>query len=101
VSQPSSVSLLQNPVIQKSIRRLKKMGLKVYVQEQDEDSIVMVVDNRSIVEAVKRMTDRAITYPKHYVHHDEANNALIIACWRGEEPQWVQRLKAQALMKSR
>ena len=98
--QPAS-SLLQNPVIQKSIRRLKKMGLKVYVQEMDEDSIVMVVDNKSIIEAVKRMTDKAITYPKHYVHHDETNNVLIIACWRGEEPQWVQRLKAQALVKSR
>jgi hypothetical protein len=98
--QPAS-SLLQNPVIQKSIRRLKKMGLKVYVQEMDEDSIVMVVDNKSIVETVKRMTDKAITYPKHYVHIDETNNALIIACWRGEEPQWVQKLMSQALLKSR
>jgi len=98
--QPAS-SLLQNPVIQKSIRRLKKMGLKVYVQEMDEDSIVMVVDNKSIVETVKRMTDKAITYPKHYVHIDETNNALIIACWRGEEPQWVQKLRSQALLKSR
>jgi len=101
MGQQPAGSLLQNPVIQKSIRRLKKMGLKVYVQEMDEDSIVMVVDNKSIIETVKRMTDRAITYPKHYVHHDEVNNALIIACWRGEEPQWVQKLKAQAVLKSR
>ena len=57
-------SLLNNPVVQKSIRRLRKLGLKVYVEPKNEDSLIMVVDNLSIIETIKRMVNNAITYKK-------------------------------------
>jgi len=88
-------SLLQNPVVQKSLRRLKRMGLKVYVEERGDDAIVMVVDNRSVISTIIRMVSSAMTYPKHFVWHDEYENAIVIACWRGEEPEWVRRVRAQ------
>jgi soluble P-type ATPase len=94
-------SLLNNPVVQKSIRRLKKLGLKVYIEPKDEDSLVMVVDNHSIIETIKRMVNSAITYRKHDVVHDKMNNVLVIAMWRGERPKWVETLKAREMLQSR
>jgi soluble P-type ATPase len=93
-------SLLNNPVVQKSIRRLKKLGLKVYVEPKDENSLVMVVDNLSIIETIKRMVNNAITYKKHDTIHDRMNNVLVIAMWRGEKPKWVETLKAREMFKS-
>jgi soluble P-type ATPase len=93
-------SLLNNPVVQKSIRRLKKLGLKVYVEPKDEDSLIMVVDNLSIIETIKRMVNNAITYKKHDVVHDRMNNVLVIAMWRGERPKWVETLKTREMLKS-
>jgi len=93
-------SLLNNPVVQKSIRRLRKLGLKVYVEPKDEDSLVMVVDNLSIIETIKRMVNNAITYKKHDVVHDRMNNVLVIAMWRGEKPKWVETLKTREMLKS-
>jgi len=93
-------SLMNNPVVQKSIRRLRKLGLKVYVEPKDEDSLVMVVDNLSIIETIKRMVNNAITYKKHDVVHDRMNNVLVIAMWRGEKPKWVETLKAREMLKS-
>ena len=93
-------SLLNNPVVQKSIRRLRKLGLKVYVEPKGEDSLVMVVDNLSIIETIKRMVNNAITYKKHDVVHDRMNNVLVIAMWRGEKPKWVETLKTREMLKS-
>jgi soluble P-type ATPase len=93
-------SLLNNPVVQKSIRRLRKLGLKVYVEPKDEDSLIMVVDNLSIIETIKRMVNNAITYKKHDVVHDRMNNVLVIAMWRGERPKWVETLKTREMLKS-
>ena len=93
-------SLLNNPVVQKSIRRLRKLGLKVYVEPKDEDSLIMVVDNLSIIETIKRMVNNAITYKKHDVVHDRMNNVLVIAMWRGEKPKWVETLKTREMLKS-
>jgi len=93
-------SLMNNPVVQKSIRRLRKLGLKVYVEPKDEDSLVMVVDNLSIIETIKRMVNNAITYKKHDVVHDRMNNVLVIAMWRGEKPKWVETLKTREMLKS-
>jgi hypothetical protein len=94
-------SLLNNPVVQKSIRRLKRLGLKVYIEPKGEDSLVMVVDNLSIIETIKRMVNSAITYRKHDVVHDKMNNVLVIAMWRGERPGWVEALKAREMLQSR
>jgi len=93
-------SLLNNPVVQKSIRRLRKLGLKVYVEPKDENSLVMVVDNLSIIETIKRMVNNAITYKKHDTIHDRMNNVLVIAMWRGEKPKWVETLKKREMLKS-
>jgi hypothetical protein len=93
-------SLLNNPVVQKSIRRLRKLGLKVYVEPKNEDSLIMVVDNLSIIETIKRMVNNAITYKKHDVVHDRMNNVLVIAMWRGEKPKWVETLKTREMLKS-
>lgn len=96
-SQPAarqSASLLSNPTVRRSISRLKKMGLKVYVEEKTPDSVLIVVDSDSIVEAVRRQVSSAFTYPHRVIAVDKENRALLIGVWRGEVPSWVLKLKA-------
>jgi len=86
-------SLKDDPRVQKSLRRLRKLGLAVYAREMDEDSVMVVVDPESIVTAVTGMVDKNITYEKHLVRYVPEKRTVVIAFWRGEKPQWVRELE--------
>jgi len=86
-------SLKDDPRVQKSLRRLRKLGLAVYAREMDEDSVMVVVDPESIVTAVTGMVDKNITYEKHLVRYVPEKKTVVIAFWRGEKPRWVKELE--------
>jgi len=85
--------LSQNPVIQKSLRRLRSLGLKVYITDVSEDECVIVVDGESIIDTVKRLMSKAITYQKFYIHFDRDSKTLVTFFWRGETPAKVKALQ--------
>ena len=88
--------LSQNPVIQKSLRRLRNLGLKVYITDVSEDECVIVVDGESIIEAVKRLMNKAITYQKFYIYFDRDSRTLVTFFWKGETPAKVKSLQLRA-----
>jgi hypothetical protein len=92
------MSLEQNPVIQKSLRRLKKLGLKVYIDTPSEDSLMVVVDPKSIIESVVRLVNNNITYNPHLVRYVPEKDTVVIAFWRGEKPGWVVKLESLSKM---
>jgi hypothetical protein len=93
------MSLSQNPVIQKSLRRLKNIGLKVYITDTSENNCVIIVDGESIIEAVKRIISKNITYNKFYIHYDRNDKTLVIFFWKGEPPAKVKALQLEAYRK--
>jgi len=93
------MTLSQNPVIQKSLRRLKNIGLKVFLTDSGENSCIIVVDGESIIEAVKRIISKNITYNKFYIHYDRDNKTLVIFFWKGEPPPKVKALQLEAYKK--
>jgi len=86
-------SLKDDPRVQKSLRRLRRLGLAVYAREMDEDSVMVVVDPESIVSTVSNMVDKNISYEKHLVRYVPEKRTVVIAFWRGEKPQWVKELE--------
>ena len=86
-------SLKDDPRVQKSLRRLQRLGLVVYAREMDENSVMVVVDPESIVTTVTGMVDKNITYEKHLVRYVPEKRTVVIAFWRGEKPQWVRELE--------
>jgi hypothetical protein len=93
------MTLSQNPVIQKSLRRLKNIGLKVYITDTSENNCVIIVDGESIIEAVKRIISKNITYNKFYIHYDRNDRTLVIFFWKGEPPPKVKALQLEAYRK--
>jgi hypothetical protein len=86
-------NLKDDPRIQKSLRRLQKLGLAVYAREMGEDSVMVVIEPESIVTAVCGMVDKNITYEKHLVRYVPEKMTVVIAFWRGEKPEWVRELE--------
>ena len=86
-------SLKDDPRVQKSLRRLQRLGLAVYAREMDENSVMVVVDPESIVTAVTGMVDKNITYEKHLVRYVPERKTVVVAFWRGEKPVWVRELE--------
>jgi hypothetical protein len=86
-------SLKDDPRVQKSLRRLRRLGLVVYAREMEEDSVMVVIEPESIVTTVTGMVDKNITYEKHLVRYVPEKKTVVIAFWRGEKPEWVKELE--------
>ena len=86
-------SLKDDPRVQKSLRRLRKLGLVVYAREMEENSVMVVIEPESIVTTVTGMVDKNISYEKHLVRYVPEKRTVVIAFWRGEKPQWVKELE--------
>lgn len=85
-----------NPVIQKGIRRLRNMGLKVVFEEVVEDRhAVMAIDIDSILRYIKRVVMREVRFPNMYVSIDYTNKMIEIHLWKGETPEIVRDLKSR------
>jgi hypothetical protein len=86
-------SLKDDPRVQKSLRRLRKLGLVVYAREMEENSVMVVIEPESIVTTVTGMVDKNITYEKHLVRYVPEKKTVVVAFWRGEKPEWVKELE--------
>jgi hypothetical protein len=86
-------SLKDDPRVQKSLRRLRRLGLVVYAREMEEDSVMVVIEPESIVTTVTGMVDKNISYEKHLVRYVPEKRTVVVAFWRGEKPQWVRELE--------
>jgi hypothetical protein len=86
-------SLKDDPRVQKSLRRLRRLGLVVYAREMEEDSVMVVIEPESIVTTVTGMVDKNISYEKHLVRYVPEKRTVVVAFWRGEKPQWVKELE--------
>jgi len=89
-------SLKDDPRIVKSLNRLRSMGLKVSLEEMNENWVMIVIIPESMINFFKRMLSKNITYPKHYIDYDKESNLFAIHVWRGETP-WVIRRKQLGL----
>jgi hypothetical protein len=58
-----------------------------------------VVDGESIIEAVKRIISKNITYNKFHIHYDRNDKTLVIFFWKGEPPAKVKALQLEAYKK--
>ena len=86
-------SLKDDPRVQKSLRRLRRLGLVVYAREMEENSVMVVIEPESIVTTVTGMVDKNISYEKHLVRYVPEKRTVVIAFWRGEKPEWVKELE--------
>ena len=86
-------SLKDDPRVQKSLRRLRRLGLVVYAREMEEDSVMVVIEPESIVTTVTGMVDKNISYEKHLVRYVPEKKTVVVAFWRGEKPEWVKELE--------
>jgi hypothetical protein len=68
--------LANHSVVEKSIRRLREMGLSVYVEPKGEDEAYIFVKLDSII----KLIDKQITYPNRKIYFD--NPFIIIQVWR-------------------
>jgi len=75
-------SVLDDPRVQKSIRRLKSMGLGVYAYLKNEDEAVILIDELSIINYIIRKIQEAVTYPNKKVFYDNTNKVIRIEVWR-------------------
>ena len=83
-------SVAKDERIEKSIRRLRELGLKVFVDEISDDLCSVVIDSDSIIDYIKRVVTKQIGYPKFRVLYDKNERLLLIYFWRGETPKIVE-----------
>ncbi|PNV81283.1 MAG: hypothetical protein C0179_03460 [Fervidicoccus sp.] len=77
-------SVLKDPRVQSSIRRIRAMGLAVDIREIDEDNVIIVIGVDSIVNYIIRKIDQSITWQKKSIKYLKDKNILRIYIWRGE-----------------
>lgn len=82
-----TAKLSDHPAIAKSLRRLRAMGLKCTVDEINNNWIFIACTEESIIETIKRIVDRQISYPNHYVEHDNQTGMLVVHFWKGQKPR--------------
>lgn len=71
-------SILQDPRVQASLRRLKAMGLKVETEMIDVDTVVIAVDMESVDRYIERTLYSNVTYPNKYIYLEPKTRTLLI-----------------------
>ena len=74
--------LYNNPRIQKGIRRLRALGLKVYVDEIDEFTIAILIDGDSVNRVVSKMINERFRYPYKEIVFDKENNMITVKVYK-------------------
>ncbi|MBS7613618.1 hypothetical protein KEJ48_05180 [Candidatus Bathyarchaeota archaeon] len=73
--QPTQIA--NHSVVEKSIRRLREMGLKVQILPKGNDEAYIFIKLDSII----KLIDKQITYPKREVKFEDP--FIVIKVWRG------------------
>lgn len=72
------VQIANHSVVEKSIRRLREMGLQVYVHPKSDDLAFIFIK----LDSVLKLIDKQITYPNRKVYFEEP--FIVIEVWRGK-----------------
>jgi hypothetical protein len=82
--------IIKDERIEKSIRRLKALGLKIFIDVINDDLCSVVIDSDSIIDYIKRVIAKQIGYPNFRILYDKHERLLLIYFWRGEIPKVVE-----------
>lgn len=73
---PRAIQLSQNDVVQKSIRRLKQMGLSVIIDQDEKNELFVFVPIDDVLALIRRQ----MTFPNTEV--DFRMPYIVVHCWR-------------------
>jgi len=66
--------------VEKSLNRLRAMGLKVHIESPSNDEAYIVIDIKSVLDLIYRK----ITFPNKEVFME--GNYMVVRIWRGDYP---------------
>jgi hypothetical protein len=92
-----SPTLVADPRVEASIRRLKAMGLEVEVLQPSSNEVLIKVTGRSILNYLVRKLTKAITYPSKEVWYDFDSDAMFIYMWRGRPRKAVTVIEEEVV----
>jgi tRNA U38,U39,U40 pseudouridine synthase TruA len=90
-----SPTLIADPRVEASIRRLKAMGLEVEVHQESSNEVLIKITGRSILNYLVRKLMKAITYPNKDVWFDFERDAMFIYMWRGKPRKAVTAVEEE------
>jgi len=92
-----SPTLMADPRVEASIRRLKAMGLEVEVHQESSNEVLIKVTGRSILNYLVRKLMKAITYPSKDIWYDFERDSMFIYMWRGRPRKTVTVIEEEVL----
>jgi hypothetical protein len=92
-----SPTLMADPRVEASIRRLKAMGLEVEVLQPSNNEVLIKVTGRSILNYLVRKLTKAITYPNKDVFYDFEKDSMFIYMWRGRPRKTITVVEEEVL----
>jgi hypothetical protein len=92
-----SPTLVADPRVEASIRRLKAMGLEVEVHQPSNNEVLIKITGRSILNYLVRKLTKAITYPAKDIWYDFDSDAMFIYMWRGKPRRTVTVIEEEVL----
>jgi hypothetical protein len=92
-----SPTLMADPRVEASIRRLKAMGLEVEVLQPSSNEVLIKVTGRSILNYLVRKLMKAITYPNKDVFYDFEKDSMFIYMWRGRPRKTITVVEEEVL----
>ncbi|PMQ00721.1 MAG: hypothetical protein CBR30_09700 [Dictyoglomus sp. NZ13-RE01] len=95
------MSIKTNEVIEKTIRRLNNLGLKGQAEVVNDNHLMLVITGESIINTVKRLVSKNITYPKSYIEYNKELNVLVVHFWKGEMPQSLKQKMLERMIEKK
>ncbi|OYT55248.1 MAG: hypothetical protein B6U76_06570 [Desulfurococcales archaeon ex4484_217_2] len=86
------MNVLQDARVQKGIRRLRAMGLKVHLHFKSENEGYVFIDMLSVIQYIIRTIDKNLKYPKRRIYYDRDLNVIAIHVWKEKgDVLWLKR----------
>ncbi|MEM2370724.1 MAG: hypothetical protein QXH51_07460 [Candidatus Bathyarchaeia archaeon] len=88
INPPVKDNILQDPRIQKAIRRLQSMGIAVYAYLADDGRKgVILIDEDTIIRYMIKRISEATLYPHKRITYDRDNRVIRMEVWKPENRQ--------------
>ena len=88
------MSVLKDVRVEKGIRRLRAMGLKVHLHLKNENEGYIFIDVDSVIQYIIRQIDKSLKYPKRRIYYDKDLNVVAIHVWKGKgDMLWLGKKK--------
>jgi hypothetical protein len=88
INPPIKENILQDPRIQKAIRRLQSMGIAVYAYLADDGKKgIILVDEDTIIRYMIKRISEATLYPYKKIVYDRENRVIRMEVWKPDAKQ--------------